>query len=395
MKLSATASASTPMDADAAAGNVERAVPGEECVGADELDQLISLVEFEHAAQRRICHMVWEYCAGVADEITLRWNREAYDRLRLRPRVLIDVSKIDTRTKLFGAELAHPILLAPAADHRMIHNEGEIGTARGAGSAETIFVLSSFTNTCVEDVAREASAPLWFQLYVQRDREFTRDAVQRAVGAGCKALCVTVDTPTFGARDRQARAHYELAAGVSRPHLPPARKTGGMAVSRVFPDWTEPALTWRDISWLSSIAKAPVLLKGVLNPEDAERAVQEGVAGLIVSNHGARNLDTVPATVDALPHVAEKVAGRIPVLVDGGIRRGTDVVKALALGADAVLIGRPYLYGLAIAGAEGVRRVIEILRNELEMAMGLLGRPTIQDIDSSILWDTCWSFGRH
>jgi len=353
---------------------------------ATNLNELVSLLDFEGAAQRRISHMVWEYYSGVADEITLRWNREAYDRLRLRPRVLVDVSKIDTRTRLFGQELAHPILLAPAADHCMIHPEGEAATARGAGSSNTIFVLSSFTNTCVEDVARHASTPLWFQLYIQRDREFTRDVVQRAAAAGCKALCVTVDTPTFGARNRQARARYELAPGLSRPHLPLPGKTSSPG-SQVFPDWTEPALTWRDIGWLSSIVKIPVLLKGVLNPEDAERAVQEGVAGVIVSNHGARNLDTVPATVDALPQVADTVAGRIPLLVDGGIRRGTDVAKALALGANAVLIARPYLYGLALAGDEGVRRVVEILRNELEMAMGLLGRPTIQSIDRSVLWN--------
>jgi len=357
-----------------------------ETANTTDLNELVSLFDFEGAAKRRISHMVWEYYSGVADEITLRWNREAYDRLRLRPRVLVDVSKIDTRTSLFGQELAHPILLAPAADHRMIHPDGEVATARGSGRTKTIFVLSSFANTCVEDVAQHASAPLWFQLYVQRDREFTRDVVQRAAAAGCKALCVTVDTPTFGARNRQARAKYELAPGLSRPHLPLPGKTSGAAGSQVFPDWTEPALTWRDISWLSSIVKIPILLKGVLNPDDAERAVQEGVGGIIVSNHGARNLDTVPATADALPCVVEKVVGRIPVLVDGGIRRGTDVVKALALGANAVLIARPYLYGLAVAGDQGVERVVEILRNEVEMAMGLLGRPTIQSIDRSVLW---------
>jgi len=383
MKLSATASAGASMGPGGAVQTRPSTFADEP---APDLNELVSLLDFEGAAQRRISHMVWEYYSGVADEITLRWNREAYDRLRLRPRVLVDVSKIDTRTRLFGQELAHPILLAPAADHRMIHPEGEAATARGAGNSNTIFVLSSFTNTCVEDVARQASAPLWFQLYVQRDREFTRDVVQRAAAAGCKALCVTVDTPTFGARNRQARARYELAPGLSRPHLPPPAKTSGTAGSQVFPDWTEPALTWRDIGWLSSIVKIPVLLKGVLNPDDAERAVHEGVAGVIVSNHGARNLDTVPATVDALPQVADRVAGRIPLLVDGGIRRGTDVVKALALGANAVLIARPYLYGLALAGDEGVRRVVEILRNELEMAMGLLGRPAIGSIDRSALW---------
>jgi 4-hydroxymandelate oxidase len=336
--------------------------------------------------------MYWEYLSGVADEITLRWNRQAYDRLRLRPKVLVDVSKLDTRINLLGQELPHPIMLAPTADHRMVHPEGELDTARGAGSANTIFVVSSFTNTPIEDVAKNASAPLWFQMYIQRDRAFTRDVAQRVEAAGCKALCVTVDSPTFGARNRQARARYELRPGLSRPHLPPPTKaTGNVDLDRgalqVFSDWVEPALIWRDISWLSSTCKIPVLLKGILNPDDADRAAQEGVSGIIVSNHGARNLDTVPATADALPHVVEKVAGRAPLLVDGGIRRGTDVVKALALGANAVLIGRPYLYGLAVAGNEGVKRVIDILRNELEMAMCLLGRPTIQSIDRSVLWD--------
>lgn len=337
-------------------------------------------------------HMAWEYVnCGVADDITLRWNREAYDRLRLRPKVLVDVSKIDTRVSLLGREVPFPILLAPTADHRMVHPEGELASARGAGSADAIFVVSSFTNTPVEDVAKNASAPLWFQLYVQRDRGFTLDVVRRAEAAGCQALCVTVDVPTFGARDRQTRARYQLAPGLGRPHLPaPSKATGDGDLDRgarqAFPDWVEPALTWRDISWLSSNCRIPVLVKGVLNPDDAERAVREGVAGIIVSNHGARTLDTVPATADALPQVVERVAGHVPVLVDGGIRRGTDVVKALALGASAVLIGRPYLYGLAVAGDEGVKRVVEILRNELQMTMALLGRPTIQSIDRSIFW---------
>lgn len=367
----------------AAPTNAER-----EPTDTENLDQLVCLSDFEPAAQRRMSHSAWEYfSSGVADEITLRWNREAYDRLRLRPRVLVDVSRIDTGVSLLGQQLPHPILLAPAADQRMIHSEGEVATARGAGEAGTTFVLSSFTNTAVEEVAKNASGPLWFQLYVQRDRGFTRDVVQRVEAAGCKAVCVTVDVPTFGPRNRQARAKYELAPGLGRPHLPPAKKgdVGGGRL-QVFPQWVEPALTWRDIGWISSICKIPVLIKGVLNPEDADRAAEEGIAGIIVSNHGARNLDTVPATIDALPQVVDKVAGRILVLVDGGIRRGTDVVKALALGANAVLIGRPYLYGLAVGGHDGVKRVIEILRNELEMTMGLLGRASIQSIDRSVLW---------
>jgi 4-hydroxymandelate oxidase len=227
-------------------------------------------------------------------------------------------------------------------------------------------------------------------MYVQRDRGFSRDVAQRVKAAGCKALCVTVDTPTFGARNRQARAKYQLRQDLSSPHLPSRGHAATVDVASdslaVFPNWVEPALCWRDIEWLRSICDLPLILKGVLDADDADRAVREGVAAIIVSNHGARNLDTAPATIEALPEVAQRVAGRIPVLVDGGIRRGTDVVKALAFGASAVLIGRPYLYGLAVAGEHGVKRVLDILRNELEMAMGLIGRPTIASIDRSALW---------
>jgi len=355
---------------------------------ARNLEQLICLSDFESAAQKEMSHSTWEYfSSGVADEITLRWNREAYDRLRLRPRVLVDVSKIDTRITLLGQQLPHPVLLAPAADQCMIHPEGEKATAQGASDAEAVVVLSSTTNTSVEDVSRNTKGPLWFQLYVQRDRGFTREMVQRAVAAGCKALCVTVDSPTFGPRNRQSRAKYQLASHLCRPHLPPDTSgdvtRGGL---QVFSYFVEPALTWKDIDWVRSLSNLPVLLKGVLNSADAARAAREGLAGIIVSNHGARNLDTAPATIDALPQVADQVAGRLLVLVDGGIRRGTDVVKALALGANAVLIGRPYLYGLAVGGREGVKRVVEILRAELEMTMGLLGRTSIPEIDRSVMW---------
>jgi 4-hydroxymandelate oxidase len=237
---------------------------------------------------------------------------------------------------------------------------------------QALYVISSSASMKVEDIATAAKGPVWFQLYVQKDRGFTRDLVQRAEDSGCRALCVTVDSPTFGARNREDRAKKEL----------PERELPNLKGK----DYLDPSLTWKDIEWLQSFARRPVLLKGVLNPNDAATAAGAGVAGIIVSNHGARNLDTVPATIDALPLVVEKVAGRVPVLVDGGIRRGTDVLKAIALGAAAVQIGRPYLWGLGIAGAEGVARVIAILRKEFEMAMALTGRPTIASIDRSLLW---------
>jgi len=341
--------------------------------GAVDLDRLLSLFDFEAEAQARVSHGAWARISGAAaDELTLRWNHEAYEHIRLKPRILVDVSKLDTRVTLFGQEFPFPILLAPTGGQRLIHPEGELAAVRGAAAASATYVISSSASMRVADIAKAATGPVWFQLYVQKDRGFTRDLVQSSEDAGCRAHCVTVDSPTFGARNREDRAKSEL----------PERELPNLQGK----DYLDPTLTWKDIDWLRSFARRPVLLKGVLNPDDAATAVKAGASGIIVSNHGARNLDTVPATIDALPLVAEKVAGRVPVLVDGGIRRGTDVVKALALGAQAVQIGRPYLWGLGVAGAPGVTRVVEILRKELEMAMALLGRPTLASIDRSVLW---------
>jgi 4-hydroxymandelate oxidase len=354
-------------------------------------EDAVSLTDFEPLARERVARMAYEYvCGGAADEITLRWNREAFDRLRLKPRVLVDVAHLDTRVTLLGRELPFPILLAPTAYHRLVHPEGERATARGAAAAGATFVLSSFATTPIEEVAR-AGAALWFQLYVQPDRGFTRELVRRAEAAGCRALCVTVDTPIAGARNREVRAGFELPPGVELPLLAGLQQQDPRYGHRpkhreIFSSVLDPTLTWKDVEWLRSFARVPLLLKGVLDPEDAERAVGTGVAGLIVSNHGARNLDTVPATLDALPPIAERVAGRVALLLDGGVRRGTDVLKALALGASAVLIGRPYLYGLGAAGAAGVQRVIEILRSELEMALALTGRRSLAEVDRSLIW---------
>lgn len=345
--------------------------------------EVLSLPEVEAHARERLTHMAYEYIASAAaDEITVRWNRESYDRIRLRPRVMEDVSEIDTRVSLLDLDLPHPILLAPTAYHRVVHPEGEIATARGAGAASAPLVVSTATTATLEEIAAAASAPLWFQLYVQSDREFTRGLIENAEAAGCTALCVTVDTARLGARNRQTRSRFQLPPGVTTPYLFDLN-TGRrelMTSERV-------TFTWREVEWLRSITPLPVFLKGIMTGEDGRRAVEAGAAGVMVSNHGGRNLDTLPATIDALPEVAEEVEGRVPVLVDGGIRRGTDIIKAIALGADAVMIGRPYLYGLGIGGAEGVRRVIEILRVELEQAMALCGRTDLASIDGSVLWD--------
>lgn len=348
----------------------------------------VSLGDFELLARERLTAMAWEYISGGAgDELTLRWNRDAYDRIKLKPRVLVDVSKLDTRVNLFGRELPFPILLAPAAYQKLVHADGELATAKGAGSAT--MVVSTMASVSIEDIASATEQPPWFQLYVQPDRGFTKALVQRAEVAGCQALVVTVDTPIPGLRNREERIKFALPPGIERPNLKGLNTAGSSHLPKeneIYNALFDARLTWKDVEWLRSLTRLPVLLKGVLNPDDADLAAKSGASGVIVSNHGSRNIDTLPATIEALPEVVAKVAGRIPVLVDGGIRRGTDVLKALALGAKAVLIGRPYLYGLGVAGADGVNRVVSILRREFEMAMALTGRTSISELNDSVLW---------
>jgi 4-hydroxymandelate oxidase len=346
------------------------------------LGAIVSLDEFEAVAKRTMSHMAYEYVAsGAADEHSLRWNVEAWTHLRPRPRVLVDVSTIDTSLTLLGTKHSLPIVLAPTAYQRAVHPDGELGTVRGAGLAGVTYVVSTATNTPLDEIARAATSPLWFQLYVQSDLTFTRELVQRAEAAGYAALCLTVDTPILGARNRQARAGFQMSADMPTPHL---FDTSRHAPGVITPERVR--LTWDAVAWLRSVTRLPIVLKGILDPDDAELAIEAGAAGIVVSNHGARNLDTVPATIDALPDVVDRVAGRIPVLIDGGIRRGTDVLKALAVGATAVLTGRPHCFGLAVGGAEGVKRVVDILADELRMAMMLTGRPTIASIDETVIW---------
>jgi 4-hydroxymandelate oxidase len=326
--------------------------------------------------------MAYEYVSGgAADEITLRWNTEAFHRIRLRPRVLGDVQGTDTRSTILGTDLPCPILLAPTAYHRLMHPEGELATARGAAAAGVPYIVSTATTTRLEDIARASDGIRWFQLYPLADRERTGSLVAAAEASGCRAVCLTVDTPLAGARNREQRAGVRLPAGITAPYFHHVQDATNVRT-------TFAPLMWRDVTWLQSITRLPVLLKGIMTGADADRAVQEGVSGIVVSNHGARNLDTLPATIDALPEVAAAVAGRIPILLDGGIRRGTDVLKAIALGASAVMIGRPYLFALAVAGAAGVTEVVRILRTELEAALALTGRPSISVVDQTVLWDT-------
>lgn len=352
------------------------------------VDKALSIWDLKAMARERLTEGHFAHIVGgAADEITVRWNREGFDKIRLRPNVLIDPTHIDTSTTLFGQKLAYPLLLGPTGGHRSTHPDGELATARGAGHANATMVLSTVSSTAIEEVVKVATQPIWFQLYVMRDRPFTRDMVLRAQDAGATALCVTVDTATTGPRNRQTRGRQRgLPSGGRGLPLLQGMKRSTNVESDIFSTSRDPNLTWKDIEWLRSFTQVPLLLKGILDSADAERAIQEGVDGLIVSNHGGRNLDTSQATIEALPEIVEKVDGRIPVLIDGGIRRGTDIFKALALGATAVLIGRPYRYGLAAGGAPGVSRVLDILRRELEMTMASTGRTSIAQIDRSVFW---------
>ena len=356
------------------------------------LADLVAVGQFEAAAERMVSEPAWDYAAGGSgDERTLARNQEAWAEIRLAPHTLVDVSALDTTTELLGLSLAHPIVVAPTASHRLYHPQGELATIQGAATAQAAYVQSSLGSTGLPEVAAAARAcaePWFFQLYIQRDRGFTRELVAQAVGEGARALVLTVDTPCLGARDRDKRNQFGRIDGSSFPILAiaPLQTDDRPPHRRVYNPLLAPDITWDDLAWLVELSPVPVITKGHLRADDAARAIDAGAGGLIVSNHGARNLDTVPATAEALPGVIDAVAGRAPVLVDGGIRRGTDIVKALSLGATAVLVGRPVIWGLAVAGAAGVTQVLEILRTELEMAMALLGARTIGDLSSDLLW---------
>ena len=368
------------LDSEAKRGPIKKEAFAPDNNPAD-LDDLINLFDFEQKAEGIMSKMAYEYVAsGAADENTLKWNREALDKIKMQTHVLNDVSNIETQVSIFGQELPYPILIAPSAFHKIMHPEGEIATARGAGQASTTYVVSSFTTTPIEEIAKVATQPLWFQLYLVHDKMFVRDLIQKVEAQGIKALCVTVDTPVVGARNRQQRVKFKLPAELSAPYMVDTSTSKGQVLA------LQVSMTWKDVEWLTSITKIPILLKGILNPDDAEHAVKAGASGIIVSNHGARNLDTVPATIEVLPSITQRVSKRIPVLMDGGIRRGTDVIKAIALGANAVLVGRPICYGLACGGAEGVAKVLEILQKELQLAMALTGSASIATIDHTFIW---------
>jgi 4-hydroxymandelate oxidase len=355
----------------------------------------INIFELEAIAREKLSQAAYDYYAsGAHDEVTLRENRAAFDRLAIAYRVLVDVSRRELATTVLGQPVAMPVLVAPTAFHRLATPEGEVATARAAGAAGTVMILSTLSNTPVEEVVAAASGPVWFQLYVYRDRKATEGLVRRAEAAGCRALVLTVDAPLLGRRERDVRNRFRLPPGLAVANMlpegygevPMAVADSGLAA--YVAALIDPALSWRDVDWLRSITRLPVLVKGIVRPDDAVRAAEAGAAGVVVSNHGGRQLDTAPATLDVLPEVVDALAAhghRIEVLMDGGVRRGTDVLKALALGARAVLVGRPVLWGLATDGEAGVALALRLLRDELDLAMALAGAPTVADITRDLV----------
>lgn len=340
----------------------------------------VNLAEYETYAQARMEPAAWDYYQGGSeDEVTLRANCSAFERIALRPRIMLrDDCACDLHVTVLGTPVAMPVLIAPTAFHRLAHADGECATARAAAEAGTVMVASSFSACSLETIAESSPAPLWFQLYMFRSRDATLGLIRRAEDAGYKAIALTVDTPRFGRRERDIRNGFTLPQHAGIANFAEENITGSY-----LPDPLP--VTWEAIRWLRSVTKLPILLKGIVTAEDTALAVEHGIEGIIVSNHGGRQLDGAIATIEALPEVAQAAAGRCEIYLDGGIRRGTDILKALALGARAVLIGRPVLWGLAAGGADGVRHVLELLRLELEHAMLLSGRPAIRDIDPSLI----------
>lgn len=354
----------------------------------------LNLHEVEALARATLPAATFEYFAGGAcDEVTLGANRRAFDDIALRYRVLVDVQRRELGTTLLNTPVAAPIVVAPMAFQRLAHPEGELGTARAAAALGLVMTASTFSTSSLEEIAGSARGPRWFQLYVHQDRGITGELVQRATAAGYQALVLTVDVPEIGRRERDERNTFRLSADLRVANFVPRMSEAiqgdapgsGSQLARFIEGMRDPSFGWKDLEWLRSLSPLPLVLKGLVRADDARRAVDHGAAGVVVSNHGGRQLDTAIAGIRALPEVVDAVGDRTLVMVDGGIRRGTDVLKALALGARAVMVGRPVLWGLAAGGEAGARRVLELLRNELDLAMALCGTPRLSDLSRELL----------
>ncbi|MFN8371939.1 MAG: alpha-hydroxy acid oxidase [Anaerolineae bacterium] len=354
--------------------------------------QPVNLFEFEALAREKLDKMIYDYYAGGAnDNLSLADNRAAFDRLRLRPRMLRGSERQDMSTTILGDQMPTPLFIAPMAFMAMAHPDGELAVARAAHSHGVRYVVSTMSNYALDEIAAASAGPKWFQLYVYQNRDATAQMVAKAEAAGYRALMLTVDTPLVGRREADVRSQFHLPDGliaknlvnVQIPHVRPTQSESGLAV---YVAAQRANLTWDDIGWLRSLTNMPLLVKGILRGDDAKRAVDHGAAGIVVSNHGGRQLDTAVAGIDALPEVVAAVNGAVDVLVDGGIRRGTDILKALALGAKGALLGRPVLWGLTVNGEAGVGQVLEMLLAEFELAMALSGCNSIAEITPDLLF---------
>ncbi|GJP42482.1 hypothetical protein CLOM_g10077 [Closterium sp. NIES-68] len=345
-----------------------------------------NISEFQSLAREKLPKQAYDYYAsGAEDQWTLAENRNAFERIRFRPRILIDVSSVDTTTSVLGHRISMPIMLAPTAFQRMAHAEGELATARAAAKFDTAMVLSSWATSSVEEVASVGPGLRFFQLYVYKDRQVVEQLVRRAERAGFKAIALTVDTPRLGRREADIKNRFVLPPHLTLKNfeglnLGSMDKSQESGLSSYVAGQIDRSLSWKDIAWLKSITSLPILVKGVITAEDAEISIEYGAAGIIVSNHGARQLDYVSATICALEEVVKAARGRVPVFLDGGVRRGTDVLKALALGAAGVFVGRPVPFALAVDGQAGVEKLLGILRDEFELALALAGCTKVADI---------------
>ena len=350
----------------------------------------VNIFEFEDIARERLEKGHYDFIAGAAtDEITLRRTRHVLDSINLRPRMLTDISERDLSTTVLGQRISFPVMLDPAGNHEAAHPDAELATARAAGAAGTVMVLSSHAARTLEDVAGVSTGPLWFQQYLFKDRGLTLEMAARAEEAGYSALCITVDAKIKPKRERNIRNDYVGAPSPNYAQIDVDLGSHSWKFAADAPagpmDIRDSAATWADVDWLAANVRLPVVIKGIMIGEDGRHAADNGAKAVIVSNHGTRYLDTTFTTIEALPEIVEAADDKIEVYMDGGIRRGTDILKALALGARAVLIGRPLFWGLAVNGEAGVSAVLEMLRDELDASMGMCGRPTIDSIDRDVI----------
>lgn len=354
---------------------------------------LLNLDDYERAASERMTTNAFGYYFGGADdEVSLRENRTAFERVKLAPRMLVDVTTRDTSTTLLGKSVGFPVVVAPMAMMKLAHRDGELAMARAAATHNVPMALSTLSTVRLEAVAEETTAPMWFQIYVYRDREITRQMVQRAEVAGYTALILTVDVAVPGNRERDVRNRFKLPKGIQLENVTEYAlenmddQADDSAIAAYAVSQLDPGLTWKDLDWLASITSLPILVKGILRPDDAHKAIDHGAAGVVVSNHGGRQLDTTPAAIEVLPRIIDELGYTGDVLIDGGVRRGTDILKALAMGAKGVMLGRPALWGLAVDGEAGATHVLDILKAEFDRALALSGCCRVSDITPDLIY---------